>query len=187
MTGFRVALGGAQAIYAVKPDLTTLGKVIGGGMPVGALGGRADIMDYLAPLGPVYQAGTLSANPVAMAAGLAMLTKIKRDQPYTQLENKTESLSVELEKLFKKYSKPLSVQRFSSLFWCVTSNPKEKIIRAITDIPESQKSNYAKMFHQLLDRGIYLAPSGFEVSFLSAAHSDSDLDFFLSTFEETLK
>ena len=187
ITGFRVAFGGMAAREGIKPDLVTYGKIIGGGFPVGAYGGRQEWMDLVAPLGPVYQAGTLSANPVAMAAGLAMLNKIKRDQPYTKLENKTESLSVELEKLFKKYSKPLSIQRFSSLFWCVTSNPKEKTIRAITDIPESQKPNYAKTFHQLLDRGVYLAPSGFEVSFLSTAHSDSDLDFFLSTFEETLK
>ncbi len=185
ISGFRVGLGGMAGECKIKPDLVTFGKVIGGGFPVGAYGGRADLMDLVAPQGPVYQAGTLSANPVAMQLGLAMLKRLKGENPYAALAEKTRSLCGELRGLLQKSGVIAEVQQHASLFWVAfgTSEP----VRSIAQIHETQKSSYAKLFHGLLSRGIYLAPSGYEVSFLSTAHSDRDLEFFLECFEGSLK
>jgi len=189
ITGFRVAFGGMAERTGLKPDLVTYGKVIGGGFPVGAYGGRADLMDMIAPSGPVYQAGTLSANPVAMSAGLAMLKKLLRDRPYSRLEQKTEVLAAALEKSARDAGLPLKVQRYASLFWAVLGEvtTADGQVRAISDIPTSQKERYAKGFHALLARGIYLAPSGYEVSFLSTAHTEAQLEKFIRAFGESIR
>jgi glutamate-1-semialdehyde 2,1-aminomutase len=177
ITGFRVAFGGMAERTGLKPDLVTYGKVIGGGFPVGAYGGRAELMDLVAPAGPVYQAGTLSANPVAMSAGLAMLRKLKREQPYAKLEQRTATLGKELEKAAQGAGVPVHVQTFASMFWMVFGEIKtsDGVVRAASETPAIQKEQYAKVFHALLEGGIYLAPSGYEVSFLSTAHQDSHL------------
>ncbi len=181
ITGFRVAFGGMAERAGLKPDLVTYGKVIGGGFPVGAYGGRSDLMDLVAPAGPVYQAGTLSANPVAMCAGLAMLKKLKRTDPYPDLERRTKNLAERLEK-----AAPIRVERFASLFWAAHGKveTQDGHVRAISEIPSSQKELYARTFHALLEKGIYLAPSGYEVGFLSTAHTDAHLDALISAVEE---
>ncbi|MCM2279097.1 MAG: glutamate-1-semialdehyde 2,1-aminomutase [Oligoflexia bacterium] len=175
ITGFRVAFGGMAERTGLRPDLVTYGKIIGGGFPVGAYGGRSDLMDLVAPSGPVYQAGTLSANPVAMSAGLAMVKKLKRENPYPVLEKRVESLARELEKIAA--GREVSVQRFASMFWMVFGKvtTRDGVVRAPEETPGTQKERYAKAFHQLLGQGIYFAPSGFEVSFLSTAHTDAQL------------
>ncbi len=175
ITGFRVAFGGMAERTGLTPDLVTYGKIIGGGFPVGAYGGRADLMDLIAPNGPVYQAGTLSANPIAMTAGLATLKKLLRERPYQALESRVEQLGARIEAETRGRATPLRVQRFASIFWTVTAQAHEPI-RTPDAIPAKQKEFYARTFHGLLERGIYLAPSGFEVSFLSTAHTDTNLD-----------
>jgi glutamate-1-semialdehyde 2,1-aminomutase len=189
ITGFRVAFGGMAERTGLKPDLVTYGKVIGGGFPVGAYGGRADLMDMIAPAGPVYQAGTLSANPVAMSAGLAMLKKLLRDKPYSKLEQKTEILSAALEKAAREAGVPARVQRYASLFWTVMGEVKtaDHWVRTPEQIPATQKERFSRSFHALLDRGVYLAPSGYEVSFLSTAHTEAHFDHFIHAFGESLK
>jgi glutamate-1-semialdehyde 2,1-aminomutase len=189
ITGFRVAFGGMAEVSGLRPDLVTYGKIIGGGFPVGAYGGRADLMDWVAPAGPVYQAGTLSANPVAMTAGIAMLLKLKRDNPYSDLEKKTESLAQEIEALTQKYQVPGRIQRSASLFWSVFGTPDspQGIVRRPEQTPAEHKSIYTQVFHSLLDQGIYLAPSAFEVSFLSTAHEPKHLDRLLTALEKSLK
>jgi glutamate-1-semialdehyde 2,1-aminomutase len=189
ITGFRVAFGGMAEVSGIRPDLVTYGKIIGGGFPVGAYGGRADLMDWVAPAGPVYQAGTLSANPVAMTAGIAMLLKLKRDNPYSDLEKKTEDLSKQIEALTQKFQVAARVQRFASLFWPVfgTSDSAEGRVRRPDQTPAQHKSVYTQMFHSLLNQGVYLAPSAFEVSFLSTAHEPQHFDRFLSALEKGLK
>jgi glutamate-1-semialdehyde 2,1-aminomutase len=174
ISGFRVGFGGMAERTGIRPDLVTYGKIVGGGFPVGAYGGRHELMDLVAPSGPVYQAGTLSANPVAMAAGLATLKKLKRDNPYSRLEKMTEELAQKLEKA-QPHAK---VQRASSLFWSVMGPvaTSDGVVRAPSSIPGSQKESYARVFHSLLDKGIYLAPSGYEVSFLSTAHTPAHLE-----------
>jgi glutamate-1-semialdehyde 2,1-aminomutase len=174
ITGFRMAWGGMAERSGVVPDLVTYGKVIGGGFPVGAYGGRADLMDWVAPAGPVYQAGTLSANPIAMTAGLATLKKIRRENFYSALESRAEILGDTFEKMGQKAGVPLKVQRAASLFWCVFGHIKTQDgwVRHPGQTPEEHKGIYAKVFHSLLEQGIYLAPSAFEVSFLSLAHQD---------------
>ena len=168
MTGFRVAPGGAQEIYGVRPDLTALGKVIGGGLPVGAFGGRAEIMDYLSPLGPVYQAGTLSGNPLAMAAGLAQLRELERINGWKLLEN----LGAQFEQLTRRSLVEMNAadavfHRIGSMF-CLffTSGP-------VTDLASAKRSDPAKFvrfFNHCLDAGVYFAPSQFETGFISTAH-----------------
>jgi glutamate-1-semialdehyde 2,1-aminomutase len=188
ITGFRVGFGGMAEREGVTPDLVCYGKIIGGGFPVGAYGGRADLMDLVAPAGPVYQAGTLSANPVAMSAGLAMLKKLKRDNPYPKLEARTTALADQLEKLAQKAGAQVKVQRFASMFWAVLGEVKtsDGVVRTPEQTPSTQKERYAKAFHSVLADGIYMAPSGYEVSFLSTAHTDADLERFLKAFEKTL-
>jgi glutamate-1-semialdehyde 2,1-aminomutase len=189
ITGFRIAFGGMAERTGLKPDLVTYGKVIGGGFPVGAYGGRADLMDLVAPAGPVYQAGTLSANPVAMTAGLTMLKKLLRDKPYAKLEQKTEVLAAALEKAARDAGAPVRVQRYSSLFWTVMGDvaTKDGVVRSPEQIPSTQKERYAQGFHSMLERGIYLAPSGYEVSFLSTAHTEAHFEKLIRAFGEALR
>lgn len=173
MSGFRVARGGAQEIYQITGDLVTLGKVIGGGLPVGAFGGRADIMDQLAPLGPVYQAGTLSGNPLAMAAGAATLQELKAEGVYDKLETKTLRLSRGIKQAAQAAKIPIYQTRMGSKF-CTFFTDAE-----VTDYASAKRCDtkrYAKFFHAMLQRGVYLAPSQFEVGFMSLAHSADDID-----------
>lgn len=189
ITGFRVAFGGMAERTGLRPDLFTYGKVIGGGFPVGAYGGRRDLMDLVAPNGPVYQAGTLSANPVAMTAGLAMLKKLKRENPYSALEKRCDDLCRRLEKAAAgKGVKDIKFQNYASLFWGVLGEAKSKdgFVRSQAQLPANQKERYAKGFHSLLEQGYYLAPSGFEVSFLSTAHSTADLDGLVDAYAKGL-
>lgn len=188
ITGFRIAFGGMAERTGLKPDLVTYGKVIGGGFPVGAYGGRSELMDMVAPSGPVYQAGTLSANPVAMTAGLAMLKKLLRDKPYAKLEQKTEVLAAALEKAAREAGSRVRVQRYSSLFWAVLGDvaSADGVVRSPDQIPTTQKERYAQVFHAMLDRGVYLAPSGYEVSFLSTAHTEHHFEKLIRAFGESL-
>ncbi|HZF27368.1 MAG TPA: glutamate-1-semialdehyde 2,1-aminomutase [Steroidobacteraceae bacterium] len=186
ISGFRVALGGMAERLGVKPDLVTYGKVIGGGFPVGAFAGRRDLMEQIAPVGPVYQAGTLSANPVAMAAGLATLSKLESHSPYATLERLGALLTDALQAVIARTGTDLQVQRDGSLFWLVAGAPAGSVVRCVETIPASQRQRFATLFHSLLERGIYLAPSGFEVGFLSTAHSHADLDQFVAAFEAAL-
>ncbi len=172
MTGFRVALGGAQQLYDIKPDLTTLGKVIGGGMPVGAFGGRKDIMDYLAPLGPVYQAGTLSGNPVAVAAGLATLKLIQAPGFHTALGATAKKLTDGLMAAASEADIKFSAQNVGGMFGVYFS---EKVPASFDEVMLCDKEAFNEFFHGLLDAGVYLAPSAFEAGFVSAAHSQEDI------------
>jgi len=170
MTGFRVALGGAQGRYGVTPDLTTLGKIIGGGMPVGAFGGRRDVMEKIAPVGPVYQAGTLSGNPVAMTAGLTTLELISRPGFYPNLEARTEQLVTGLEEQAEAAGIPLSTNRVGAMFGIFFTDAER-----VTDFAGATACNqdrFRAFFHAMLERKVYLAPSAFEAGFLSAAHSE---------------
>jgi glutamate-1-semialdehyde 2,1-aminomutase len=166
ITGFRIARGGAQEFFHVTPDLTTLGKVMGGGFPCAAFGGRADVMERLAPAGDVYQAGTLSGNPVAVAAGLATLDLIEKEQPYDRLEHAAESICETLEELG-------TVNRVGSLFSMFFTGER------VTDYEGAKRADherYARFFHEMLDRRVYLAPSGYEAWFLSTAHGDQEIE-----------
>lgn len=174
MTGFRVALGGAQSHYAIAPDLTTLGKVIGGGMPVGAVGGRAELMDYLAPVGCVYQAGTLSGNPLAMAAGLATLQQIDKPGFYDELGRKTTRLMQGFAEHANRCSIPLSTVALGSMFgFCFTAKAQ---ICNYQDVAAADLSIFQTFYHGMLQEGVYLAPSMFEAGFVSSAHSDEDIE-----------
>ena len=173
MTGFRVALGGAQAYYDIKPDLTTLGKVIGGGMPVGAFGGAQKIMQYIAPTGPVYQAGTLSGNPIAMHAGLAALTALDTPE-YAQLAEKTKKLALGLQKVAAEEGVSLAVNYAGGMFGYFFS--EEKQITNFTQVCACDNEKFKKFFHLMLEQGIYLAPSSFEAGFVSLAHSEQDIE-----------
>jgi glutamate-1-semialdehyde 2,1-aminomutase len=172
ITGFRVGPGGAQARYGVTPDLSVFGKVIGGGLPLAAVGGRADVMDHLAPLGPVYQAGTLSGNPLATAAGLAVLAELD-DASYSALEQTAERLADGLRKVFADAGVDAQVTRaFTLVGVFFTGAP-------VTDYASARRADharYARMFHSMLDRGVYFPPSGYEALFPSLAHSDADVD-----------
>jgi glutamate-1-semialdehyde 2,1-aminomutase len=169
ITGFRVAYGGAQELYGVKPDLTCLGKIIGGGLPVGAFGGRADVMELIAPLGPVYQAGTLSGNPLAVTAGLAILKLLKESPPYAELERRSATLERGLRDAAAEAGIPSTVNRVGSMLTAFFSEG------AVTDWPSAKKSGtdrYGRYFRAMLDEGVYLAPSQFECAFVSLAHTD---------------
>ena len=177
MTGFRVAYGGAQELYHITPDLTTLGKIIGGGLPVGAYGGRKEIMERVAPAGPIYQAGTLSGNPLAMAAGIEMLHALGEPGVYLQLETQAAKLASGLKALAEKHSVPANFQRVGSMS-CVYFTATE-----VVDFPTALTSNGARFrayFKTLLENGVYIAPSQFEAGFLSLAHSDQDIEKTLS-------
>lgn len=174
MTGFRVALGGAQQLYGVRPDLTTLGKIIGGGMPVGAFGGRRDIMEHLAPLGPVYQAGTLSGNPVAMAAGLTTLELIETAGFHQRLGAATDLLVQRLSAAAAAADIALSTNHVCGMFGFFFSD--ERTVDTFAKVMASDVERYRRFFHAMLDAGVYFAPSAFEAGFLSAAHSAEDLE-----------
>lgn len=174
MTGFRVSLQGAQGFYDVKPDLTTLGKVIGGGMPVGAFGGRRDIMECLAPLGSVYQAGTLSGNPVAMAAGLKTLELITTPHFYTDLTAKTTQLTDGLKDLAKQRGVPLTTNQVGGMFGLFFT--EDKNITSFAQVMACNQTYFKRFFHRMLEQGVYLAPSAFEAGFVSAAHDDEALN-----------
>lgn len=173
MTGFRVALGGAQALYGVQPDLTTLGKIIGGGLPVAALGGRAAIMERLAPDGPVYQAGTLSGNPVAVAAGLATLREAGKAGFYTALSTRTEALAKGLRESAAAADVPLVVQSVGGMFGLFFT--KEPTISRLQQVMACDQERFRRFFHAMLGAGIYFAPSAYEAGFMSAAHTEADV------------
>ena len=191
MTGFRVAKGGAQSLYEVYPDITTYAKVIGGGMPVGALCGKAKIMDKLAPVGDVYQAGTLSGNPVAMSAGIAVLSAIKDDNSlYKRLNSKSEKLVIGIKDLAKDYGVPFYGDYEGGMFGLYFLNKSAKNIEKITNFSEVMQSNKAyfqKFFHFMLDNGVYFAPSLFEAGFVSDAHTDEDINHTLNLVEDFFK
>ena len=175
MTGFRVALGGAQTHYAVKPDLTTLGKVIGGGMPVGAFGGRADIMDHIAPDGPVYQAGTLSGNPVAMTAGLTTLNVITSQADFYQtLSQRVATLIDGIRAAGQAAGIPIAANQAGTMFGLFFTDAPA--VRGFSDVMACDTERFSTFFRAMLEQGIYLAPSAFEAGFVSAAHCDDEID-----------
>lgn len=176
ITGFRMGAGSFGMIAGVTPDLTCLGKIVGGGLPIGAVGGREDVMSKLAPLGPVYQAGTLSGNPVAVASGLATLNLLRKENPYPEMERRCRKLAEGVNTLAAKLSVPMHCARMGSLFtpyFCTGA------VNNLTDAKRCNTAAHAAFFHAMLDRGIYLPPSQFEVGFVSAAHNDADIDSFL--------
>ncbi len=184
MTGFRLAKGGAQERFGITPDLSTFGKVIGGGLPVGAFGGRAEIMDYLAPLGPVYQAGTLSGNPIAMAAGLANLEELNHSGAYDQLEKIGAQLEAGLTDAAKPANIPVRFNRCGSMFCAYfTSEP----VHNVADAVKSDRERFKKFFHGMLDAGIYFAPSQFEAGFISTAHTAADIETTVSAAAKVLR
>jgi glutamate-1-semialdehyde 2,1-aminomutase len=181
MTGFRVALGGAQARYGIRPDLTTLGKVIGGGLPVGAFGGKREIMEKIAPLGPVYQAGTLSGNPVAVAAGLATLKLVDKKDFQAKIEATTQSLVDGLIAEARKANIVFSAQAIGSMFglYFRASPPT-----GFAEVMQCDKDRFNKFFHEMLNRGVYLAPSAYEAGFVSAAHGVAEIEATLAAARE---
>ncbi|MEJ2142555.1 MAG: glutamate-1-semialdehyde 2,1-aminomutase [Gammaproteobacteria bacterium] len=181
MTGFRVALGCAQKHFNVTPDLTTLGKVIGGGMPVGAFGGKREIMEKIAPLGPVYQAGTLSGNPVAMAAGLKTLELISAENFFTDLTAKTTRLVEGLKERAKKQNIPLTTNQAGAMFGFFFT--EEKNISSFSQVSACNIERFQKFYHGMLDEGVYLAPSAYEAGFVSSTHSDEDITGTLDAAE----
>ena len=172
MTGFRVAKGGAQEIYGITPDLTALGKVIGGGLPVGAFGGRAEIMDQLSPDGPVYQAGTLSGNPLAMAAGLAQLRELERTNGWARLEENGAKFEQAVRETLQRVGKRYAFHRIGSMF-CLFFTDHE--VYDLATAQHSDRERFARFFHACLDGGVYFAPSQFEAGFISTAHTDADM------------
>ena len=184
MTGFRLARGGAQERFGIRPDLSTFGKVIGGGLPVGAFGGRAEIMDCLAPLGPVYQAGTLSGNPIAMAAGIANLDELFAGGAYDQLEECGAQLAAGMRDAAKSANVPMQFNQCGSMF-CgyFTGEP----VHNVADAMHSDRERFKKFFHGMLEAGVYLAPSQFESGFLSTAHSAADIEKTVGAAAQVLR
>ena len=184
MTGFRVSLGGAQERFGITPDLSCFGKIIGGGLPVGAFGGRAEVMDVLAPDGPVYQAGTLSGNPLAMAAGLAALEELKNGAAHEQLEAKGARLEAGLNAAAEKAGIPVITQRAGSMSCLFFA---EQPVHNLADAMQADRARFKKYFHGMLAEGVYLAPSAFEAAFLSAAHTDADIDATIAAAENVME
>jgi glutamate-1-semialdehyde 2,1-aminomutase len=181
MTGFRVALGGAQARFGIRPDLTTLGKVIGGGLPVGAVGGRRAIMEKIAPLGPVYQAGTLSGNPVAVAAGLATLKIVDCAGFQEKIEATTRALVEGLQQEAKRARVTFSAQSIGSMFGIYFRAAPP---RSFAEVMQADRERFNRFFHEMLKRGVYLAPSAYEAGFVSAAHGNTEIDATLAASRE---
>ncbi len=184
ITGFRLGYGGAQELYGIIPDLTTLGKIIGGGMPIGAVGGKAEIMDLLAPDGGVYQAGTLSGNPVAVAAGIETLKVLSEENPYPELDRLTRKLADGLRNITQQLSIASYITQVGSMMSLFFS---EKPVRDFQAVLRTDADRYRKYFHGMLKRGIYLAPSPYEATFLSTAHTDRDIERTLEAAEEALR
>jgi glutamate-1-semialdehyde 2,1-aminomutase len=184
MTGFRLAKGGAQERFHITPDLSCFGKVIGGGLPVGAFGGRAEIMDLLAPLGPVYQAGTLSGNPLAMAAGLAALEELSNGNAYARLEQLGAMLESGMCGAAKSAGIPVQFNRCGSMFCAYFAHEP---VHHLADAMKSDRERFKKYFHGMLQRGVYLAPSQFEAGFLSTAHGEADIELTVGAASEVLK
>jgi glutamate-1-semialdehyde 2,1-aminomutase len=184
MTGFRLSKGGAQERFGISPDLTCFGKIIGGGLPVGAFGGRAEVMDFLAPLGPVYQAGTLSGNPVAMAAGLAALEELTKGDAYARLEKLGSILETGMKDAAAKAGVPVQFNRCGSMVCAYfTADP----VHNLADALKSNRDRFKAYFHGMLERGVYLAPSQFEAGFLSLAHTEADLERTIQAASATMK
>jgi len=183
MTGFRLARGGAQALYGVKPDLTTMGKVIGGGLPVGAYGGRRDLMAKIAPEGPIYQAGTLSGNPLAVAAGIACLRELARPGAYERLEATSAALCQGISAAAREASVPLTLNRVGSMWTAFfTADPVYDYVSA----KRADTQRFGRFFHALLDRGVYLPPSQFEAAFVSLAHGEAEVRHTLEAVRQAL-
>jgi len=184
ITGFRVAYGGAQTLFGIKPDMTCLGKIVGGGFPLAAYGGRKEIMQTIAPLGPVYQAGTLSGNPVAVTAGLKTLEILERDNPYPELERKTKQLTQFISEAATEAGIPLQINQIASMFTVFFTD------QPVVDYSSAKRSDtqrYARFFHALLERGVYFPPSQFEAAFLSVAHDDEALSFTQEAIRSAMK
>lgn len=184
MSGFRVAYGGAQELYGIRGDLTCLGKIVGGGLPLAAYGGRRDIMEQISPVGPVYQAGTLSGNPLATAAGLATLTELRRADPYAELERRSAALEAGVADAAESAGAAVTTARVGSMLTAFFSGT------AVTDYESAKRSDtaaYAAFFQRMLERGVYLAPSQFEAAFLSTAHSDAEVERTVAAAREALR
>jgi glutamate-1-semialdehyde 2,1-aminomutase len=179
-----VGLGGAQAIYKIKPDLTALGKVIGGGLPVGAFGGKQSVMDQLAPLGPIYQAGTLSGNPLAMSAGIALIETLIQRNPFDELEKASSEIMSHTKNLMNKKGIPFSNSSIGGMFGFFFS---EHLPKNFEDVVKSDDKMFKKFFYAALNRGIYFAPSKYEAGFISSTHDQSILDLTKSKIEEAIK
>jgi glutamate-1-semialdehyde 2,1-aminomutase len=184
MTGFRLALGGAQQRFGIKPDLTCFGKIIGGGLPVGAFGGRSEIMDCLAPLGKVYQAGTLSGNPLAMAAGLALLGELADGKAYAKLEESGAALERGMKEAARSANVPVQFNRIGSMFCAYFT---DKPVRNLDEAMKSDREKFARYFHGMLAEGVYFAPSQFEAGFISTAHSAEDIARTVASAAKVLK
>ena len=184
MTGFRVARGGVQEYYGVTPDLTTLGKIIGGGMPVGAFGGKREIMAHISPLGPVYQAGTLSGNPVAMAAGIAMMDIVSADGFHATLEAKTKKLVDGLRQAARDAGVPMQFNQVPGMFGFFFSDKPD--MHTFQDVTTCDMDRFRKFFHGMLEEGVYLAPSAFETGFMSNAHGDTEIDATIAAARKVL-
>ena len=184
MTGFRVSLGGAQELYGIKPDLTTLGKVIGGGLPVGAFGGKKKVMDCLAPNGPVYQAGTLSGNPLAMAAGSTLIKLLIDKNPYKDLERKAKNLLEGMKEIFDRYNIPFSTNQIGGMFGFFFS---EELPSNLVDVENTNDKQFKKFLNKCIDNGIYFAPSKFEAGFISTKHTKTEISNTIKIVEKILK
>ena len=184
MTGFRVSLGGAQELYGIKPDLTTLGKVIGGGLPVGAFGGKKKVMDCLAPNGPVYQAGTLSGNPLAMAAGSTLIKLLIDKNPYKDLESKAKNLLEGIKEIFDRYDIPFSTNQIGGMFGFFFS---EELPSNLVDVENTNDKQFKKFLNKCIDNGIYFAPSKFEAGFISTKHTKTEISNTIKIVEKILK
>ena len=182
MTGFRVGAQGAQGVFGIRPDLTTLGKVIGGGMPVGAFGGRRDIMQKLAPVGPVYQAGTLSGNPVAVSAGLATLKHVLAPGFFDKLERTTSSLAQGLERVAREAGVAVSAASLGGMFGF---HFRDRLPASFREVMQVDRAAFNRFFHAMLERGVYFAPSAFEAGFVSAAHGTQEIDATLAAARES--
>ena len=184
MSGFRVSLGGAQEIFDIAPDLTTLGKVIGGGLPVGAFGGKKEIMDCLSPIGPVYQAGTLSGNPLAMAAGSSLLNLIIEENPYQELENHASMLLGEMKNIMNSAGIPFSTNQIGGMFGFFFS---EKLPKNIEEVSETDDNLFSNFLNSCMNNGIYFAPSKYEAGFISFMHKELEIDKTLGIVKEIIK
>ena len=184
ITGFRLEYGGAQTKYDITPDITTLGKIIGGGLPVGAYGGRTDIMEMVAPLGPMYQAGTLSGNPLAVSAGVATLAELQKPGVYQHIDGLAQKLASGLSDVFRRYEVPGTINRVGSMF---TGFFHPGPVESLAQVEKSDVEGHKKFFHAMLDRGIYMAPSQFEAGFISLAHTQPEVDQTVAAAEAALK